>query len=370
MVSRACIGRPTGLVRDRSNSAIIVTGTGFGRPESNVMGRYQLLKRMAIVLAPALTIAACGGSSGPAAPSSWDGSFTTAPTAYKVSGKVVTANNGGLPVAGATIAAAGISTTTDASGQYTLTVSSPTSSTLITITGTGFLQRKTYLSGSTSRTVDWDVIQEGGGFDLKFYRQFVRNGLDSTTLQPIRRWTHDPSVYLRTVDETGIAIDPATLDATERVLRETVPMWSAQRYSATVVRGAESRPATSGWITVAWKTDRPTDRCGQTTANSDAALIEFFPYASCRCWGTGPAVYQKLVRHELGHAMGFFHTDSPNDVMYGQTSLGCDSPPSARESYHAAIVYGSGDRAGRPVGNVDVDADASSSVHLAPMVIR
>jgi hypothetical protein len=32
--------------------------------------------------------------------------------------------------------------------------------------------------------------------------------------------------------------------------------------------------------------------------------------------------------------------------MYGQTSLGCDATPSARERYHAAIVYGSADPAG------------------------
>jgi hypothetical protein len=334
------------------------------------MGRHQFFER-AIVLAFALTIAACGGRSAPLVPSAIDGSITASTTGtYTISGRVVTANNGGLAVAGAIVSAAGTSTTTDASGQYELTLPSSAASTLITISGTGFLQRKTYSSASTARSTDWDVIQESGGFDLKFYRQFVRNGLDSTALQPIRRWTLNPSVYLRTVDEAGAPIDAETLDATERMLTETVPMWTAQQYSATVVRGADSRPGTAGWITVAWKTERPTGRCGQTTAAADTALIELFPRANCRCWGSGPAVYQKLVRHELGHAMGYFHTDSPSDVMYGQTSLGCDELPSPRERYHAAIVYGSADRPGRPAGNVDVDADTGSSVHLAPLVVR
>jgi hypothetical protein len=326
--------------------------------------------RITILLASALAMLACGGATGPVGPSSSAGSFTPATTTYTVSGRIVTVNNGGLPVTGASIAAAGMSTTTDASGRYALTLPWSTSTTLVTITGAGFLQRKGYFSGSILRTVDWDVIQEAGGFDLKFYRQFVRNGLDSTALQPIRRWMRGPSVYLRTVDDAGVAVDSATLDATERALTESVPMWTAQRYSAAVVRGTESRGGMSGWITVGWKTDRPTDRCGQTAVAGDIASIEFFPYANCRCGGVGPAIYQKLVRHELGHALGFFHTDSANDVMYGQTSAGCDSLPSARERYHAAIVYGSGDRPGRPVGNVDVDADAASSVHLAPMVIR
>src|SRR6185295_3587283 len=312
------------------------------------MGRYQCFGRVAVVLAAALATAACGSASAPIAPSSTDGSFSAATSgAYTLSGRIVTANNGGLPVAGATVSAAGTSTTSGASGEYTLNLPSSAASTLITITGTGFLQRKTYLSASASRTIDWDVIQESGGFDLKFYRQFVRNGLDSPSLQPIRRWTRSPSVYLRTVDEGGVPIDAETLDATERMLTETVPMWTAQQYSATVVRGAESRPSAAGWITVAWKMERPTDRCGQTTAAADTAVIELFPHANCRCWGSGPAVYQKLVRHELGHAMGFFHTDNPNDVMYGQTSLGCDATPSARERYHAGIVYGSADRPGR-----------------------
>jgi len=326
--------------------------------------------RIAILLASVLAMHACGGAAGPVGPSSSAESLTPASATSTITGRIVTVNNGGLPVTGASIAAAGVSTTTDASGRYTLTLPWSSSTTLITITGFGFLQRKGYFSGSTSRTVDWDVMQEAGGVDLKFYRQFIRNGLDSTALQPIRRWIRAPSVYLRTVDEAGVAIDPATLDATERALTETVPMWTAQRYSAAVVRGTESRAGMSGWITVGWKTDRPTDRCGQTTVAGDIALMEFFPYGNCRCGGVGPAIYQKLVRHELGHALGFFHTDSPNDVMYGQTSAGCDALPSARERYHAAIVYGSGDRPGRPVGNVDVDADAASSVHPAPIVIR
>ena len=71
--------------------------------------------------------------------------------------------------------------------------------------------------------------------------------------------------------------------------------------------------------------------------------------------------------------MGYFHTDSPERRDVRPDLFGCDATPSARERYHAAIVYGERRSGrGRPAGNldVDVDADAASSVHLAPLVVR
>ena len=58
--------------------------------------------------------------------------------------------------------------------------------------------------------------------------------------------------------------------------------------------------------------------------------------------------------------MGFWHTDSPTDLMYG-TSGTCDVQPSARERAAAAIAYS------RPAGNMDPDTDPWGLVSIEPM---
>jgi hypothetical protein len=52
-------------------------------------------------------------------------------------------------------------------------------------------------------------------------------------------------------------------------------------------------------------------------------------------------VYPRLIRHELGHAMGYYHTDSLADVMYGHAipADACDALPSDRERGHAKFAY-------------------------------
>jgi hypothetical protein len=61
--------------------------------------------------------------------------------------------------------------------------------------------------------------------------------------------------------------------------------------------------------------------------------------------------------------MGFYHTDSQNDVMSDGGT--CDEEPSGRERYHAAIAYA------RPPGNSDPDNDPPRpTFSVGPMVVN
>lgn len=306
--------------------------------------------------------AACGSSS--TAPT------TPIPTPTPVPGPstvtlagTLTSTNGGAPLSASMDF--GIATTTSSStGQYSvsLPVSAPTLT--LTITGANVVTRRAFIMPGM-RTVNLDAINQTG-FDLAYYRMFARNTFDTpTTMQSIRRWTRNPQIYLRTVDDAGAPIDAKTLDSTERVLIETTAIWTSGRLSASVTRGTDTRLGTAGWITVHWPTTADPSFCGRADVGLEGGMIEldYKVGGGCRCVG-GPEIRPRTVRHELGHALGFYHTDQTSDVMSGIGVSGCDQLPSSRELYNAAIVYV------RPVGNADPDQDPLGAVNLAPMYAR
>jgi hypothetical protein len=180
------------------------------------------------------------------------------------------------------------------------------------------------------------------GFDAVFYRAFMQNAFDAPErLEPIRILRGPLRVYLQTHDRTGRAIDDATLDATARTLIDAAPIWSGDTFGVIgVTRGAGTREMVPGWITVKWTGDPPAGSCGRSTVGIDGGFIELNVSGACDC-GMGTRVYPRLVRHEFGHAMGYYHTDHPADVMYGRsiTSAECDVLPSERERLHARLAH-------------------------------
>ena len=169
---------------------------------------------------------------------------------------------------------------------------------------------------------------------------------------------------VRPVDDAGAAIDEKTLDSTEATIRETIPMWTAGTLKAfTIERGTEERVGWDAWITVRWPSVAgPEGICGSADVGRPGGEIRLYYKSNCSC-PSGPQVRPRTVRHEVGHAMGFWHTDSPTDLMAGIGVAGCDQRPSPRELAHAAIAYH------RPVGNLDPDTDPDSvpSVSVSPV---
>ena len=179
-------------------------------------------------------------------------------------------------------------------------------------------------------------------FDTVFFKAFVQNGFESPgRLEPVRRLPGPLRIYLKTQDDTGRAIDPITLDETERTLVESVTIWSGDLFGALeVARGTGTREKAPGWLTVKWASTAAVGRCGRSTVGVDGGFIEFNDLGNCSC-GKPSRVYSRLVRHELGHAMGYYHTDRVSDVMYGRpvSPESCDLQPSERERRYARFLY-------------------------------
>ena len=322
------------------------------------MGRMRIVDA---ALATALVCWSCGGTTAPATPTPTGSTGSTGTAA--VSG-TVTATNGGQPLPRATITIGSASATSDAGGNYGLSVSTTAGAVPWSVSGPGAITHAGLLTAGAPRTLNLDAIAQGTAFDLGFYRELARNSLEAA-VQPLRRLTVAPRVYLRTVDTNGRAIEPATLDLVASTITAVSSRWTGGRFSVTTVeRGTDTHDGQPGWITVRFPAVQSSVRCGLTVASPDGATMDLeYDNPLCSCGGF--KVAPRTVGHETGHAFGFFHTDGATDLMWGgawPASL-CSAGPTDREQYHAAIVYA------RPVGNTDPDTDPAGVVLLRPMQI-
>jgi hypothetical protein len=236
------------------------------------------------------------------------------------------------------------------------------------LTGSNIVPRDTAVTLSKSRDLSVDAISLSGPFNLGFYRQFVRDAFESPgAMRALRRWTVAPKVYVRTVDEAGKPIETPTIDLVRTVLAEDQSVWTGGRFGiASVDAGTQTREGVPGWITVKFPSEVDPHVCGRAQVAQSGGWIEL-DYKNNECTCHGPSRIDAIVvRHELGHAFGFYHTGDRRDLMSG-LPWDCSVRLTAREQFHASVAYT------REPGNADQDVDAATatlSVAPAPIVVN
>lgn len=324
-----------------------------------------------VVLVVSLASAACGGdsadSSATPAPPSTPTTPTPAPNPPAPGPNTVTvtltATNGGQPLAGVAASLAGATGVTDGAGQFVASVPAATTSAVIDFSGPTIVPRRLTLATRT-RAVALDAIQLAGGFSLSYYRQLVRNGMEQPgSLRALRRWTENPRIYLRTVfGPANRAVDTSSLDTVAATITSAIGEWTGGRLGvAAIERGTDTRENEPGWITVTWTEELGDGVCGRAIVAGNPGRILLHPRnEGCRCAGDPAQVSRWVIRHEVGHALGYWHTDGRDDVMF-DTFNACLGALSARERLHAPILYA------RPNGNVDPDTDPGTAVTAVPL---
>lgn len=261
----------------------------------------------------------------------------------------------GAPISGATVAVDGLApVTTDPGGGYALetTVSSTNRA---SVSKSGFLLRETLVRlGETREGVNIDLIPTDGSFPLTLFRQMARNASEQpNNLQGIKRWHVPPNIYIETTwRNNGAPVRADGLNYIISEIRRAIPQLTGGWLNAGQIdTGPGRRPLITGWINIHFDPSGNWSYVGQNPGE-----VQFGLDVPCT---------SAMVIHELGHAMGYYHSSARPSVMGGGIPANCDPVNFTPDEFHVARVMYL-----RPTGNIEPDRDPSSFSYFVPGAVE
>ena len=154
-----------------------------------------------------------------------------------------------------------------------------------------------------------------------------------------------PSFYLQTA-----GLNTSNVRALEAAARAVVPALTGGRFRVTTFEtGPGTRPEKAGWIVVDMMDGLDGGACGRAIVGASAGHIWLNTQQRCRT--DDELIPEGTFSHEIGHALGFWHLDFPNALMYPYVGINPQKDPTEGERYHASVAYS------RSAGNKDIDLD-------------